>query len=98
MASIKSSTEKVGLVVSDRMEKTIVVKVERLIQHAKYKRTIRVSKKYKVHDEANTAHIGDIVRIREVRPLSAQKYHTLVDVVTRAKVSAADVLKEGAQL
>ncbi len=98
MSRLKSSTEKVGVVVSDRMDKTIVVKVERLIQHAKYKRTIRVSKKYKVHDEANTAHIGDTVRIRETRPLSAEKYHTLVDVVERAKVQAGDVLKEGAQL
>ena len=98
MGSLKSSTVKVGMVVSDRMQKTIVVKVERLIQHAKYKRTIKVSKKYKVHDEANTAHIGDKVRIREVRPLSAQKYHTLVDVLERAKVGVGDVLKEATQL
>jgi small subunit ribosomal protein S17 len=98
MNRVKSSTEKVGIVISDRMHKTIVVKVERLIQHAKYKRTVRVSKKYKVHDEGNTAHVGDKVRIRETRPISAEKYHTLVEVMERAKVSAADVLKEAAQL
>jgi small subunit ribosomal protein S17 len=94
MAKLLASKDKVGFVMSDRMHKTIVVQVERLLQHPRYKRTIRRSKRYKVHDEQNTAHIGDKVRIRETRPLSAQKYHTLVSVVERAKVQADLKLKE----
>lgn len=97
MAGLALSKEKVGVVVSDRMRKTIVVRVERLLQHTRYKRVIRRSKTYKVHDEQQAAHIGDKVKIRETRPLSAQKYHTLVEVMERAKVQPSDVLKEGGQ-
>jgi small subunit ribosomal protein S17 len=86
MAELKTSKDKIGLVVSNRMKKTIVVQVDRLVQHPHYKRTIRKSKKYKVHDEENSAGIGDTVRFRETRPLSAEKYHTLVEIVERAKV------------
>jgi small subunit ribosomal protein S17 len=97
MAGLTASKEKIGVVVSDRMHKTLVVRVDRLVQHARYKRVIKRSQKYKVHDEKNSAHIGDTVRIRETRPLSAQKYHTLVAIVERAKVEAGDVLKEANQ-
>ena len=63
-----------GVVVSDKMDKTVVVKVERKIKHPLYKKFIRRTKKYAAHDEANTAKIGDIVRIRESRPLSKRKH------------------------
>jgi len=72
---------KVGRVVSDRMDKTIVVSVER---HRLYKRVIRLTTKFKAHDEANEAHIGDTVLIEESRPLSATKRWRLVSVVQRA--------------
>ena len=74
---------KVGRVVSDKMDKTIVVSVERLARHRLYKRVIRLSTKFKAHDEANEAHIGDTVLIEESRPLSATKRWRLVRVVAR---------------
>jgi small subunit ribosomal protein S17 len=75
---------KVGRVVSDRMDKTIVVSVERLARHRLYKRVIRLSTKFKAHDEANDARIGDTVLIEESRPLSATKRWRLVSVVQRS--------------
>jgi small subunit ribosomal protein S17 len=74
---------KVGRVVSDRMDKTIVVSVERLARHRLYKRVIRLSTKFKAHDEANEAHVGDTVLIEESRPLSATKRWRLVSIVAR---------------
>ncbi len=74
---------KVGRVVSDRMDKTIVVSVERLARHRLYKRVIRLSTKFKAHDEDNDARIGDTVLIEESRPLSATKRWRLVSVVQR---------------
>ena len=75
---------KVGRVVSDKMDKTIVVSVERLARHRLYKRVIRLSTKFKAHDETNDARIGDTVQIEESRPLSATKRWRLVSVVARA--------------
>jgi small subunit ribosomal protein S17 len=75
---------KVGRVVSDRMDKTIVVSVERLARHPLYKRVIRLTSKFKAHDETNTARIGDTVLIEESRPLSATKRWRLVEVLSRA--------------
>ena len=75
---------KTGRVVSDRMEKTIVVSVERLARHRLYKRVIRLTTKFKAHDETNDAHVGDTVLIEESRPLSATKRWRLVRVITRA--------------
>lgn len=86
--------EKVGVVVSNRMRKTIVVQVERLVRHPRYRQVMKQSKTYKVHDEKNESGIGDTVRIRETRPLSKEKYHTLVQVVERAKVHASEILRE----
>jgi small subunit ribosomal protein S17 len=63
-----------GVVVSDKMDKTIIVKIERKIKHPLYKKFIRRTKKYAAHDESNVAKIGDIVRIRECRPLSKRKH------------------------
>ena len=75
---------KVGRVVSDKMDKTIVVSVERLTRHRLYKRVIRLSTKFKAHDETNDARIGDTVLIEESRPLSATKRWRLISVVQRA--------------
>jgi small subunit ribosomal protein S17 len=75
---------KVGRVVSDKMDKTIVVSVERLARHRLYKRVIRLTTKFKAHDETNDAHTGDTVMIEESRPLSATKRWRLIEVVARA--------------
>ena len=70
-----------GVVVSDKNDKTIVVKVERRLRHPVLKKTVRLSKKYHAHDEKNTAKTGDVVRIEETRPLSKQKRWTLLEKV-----------------
>jgi len=75
---------KVGRVVSDKMDKTIVVSVERLTRHRLYKRVIRLTTKFKAHDETNDAHVGDTVMIEESRPLSATKRWRLIEIVQRA--------------
>ena len=75
---------KVGRVVSDKMDKTIVVSVERLARHRLYKRVIRLTTKFKAHDETNEAHVGDTVLIEESRPQSATKRWRLVSVIQRA--------------
>ena len=75
---------KVGRVVSDKMDKTIVVSVERLARHRLYKRVIRLTTKFKAHDEQNEARVGDTVLIEESRPLSATKRWRLVEVLSRA--------------
>ena len=74
---------KVRRVVSDKMDKTVVVSVERLRRHPIYKRVVRLSSKFKAHDEENTARVGDTVRIEESRPLSREKRWTVVEVVAR---------------
>jgi small subunit ribosomal protein S17 len=81
---------KVGRVVSDKMDKTIVVSVERLSRHPLYKRVVRLTTKFKAHDERNEAHIGDTVRIEESRPLSATKRWRLVEIVQRATDGMGD--------
>ena len=87
---------KTGRVVSDRMDKTIVVSVERLARHPLYKRVIRLTTKFKAHDEQNDGHVGDTVLIEESRPLSATKRWRLVEVVQRAGEhgSPADIVAE----
>jgi small subunit ribosomal protein S17 len=87
---------KVGRVVSDRMDKTIVVSVERLARHPLYKRVIRLTTKFKVHDEANDARIGDTVLIEESRPLSATKRWRLVEIVQKIGDQAlpSDIVSE----
>lgn len=74
-----------GIVVSDKMDKTIVVKVETLKQHPKYKKYVKKFKKYKVHDEENKAKIGDVVLIGETRPLSKEKYFELIKIIESEK-------------
>ncbi|CAM3509119.1 MULTISPECIES: 30S ribosomal protein S17 [Micrococcus] len=74
-----------GIVVSDKMDKTIVVEVQDRKKHSLYGKVMKTSKRVKAHDEDNTAGVGDRVRIAETRPLSASKRWRLVEVVERAK-------------
>ena len=74
-----------GVVVSDKMDKTVVVAVLDKIKHPIYKKTMNKTKKYKVHDEKNEAGVGDYVEIEEIRPLSKDKYFRLVRIVEKAK-------------
>ena len=74
-----------GLVVSDKMDKTIVVELEDRVKHPLYAKVIRRTSKVKAHDEANTAGVGDRVRLMETRPLSATKRWRLVEIVQKAK-------------
>ena len=77
-----------GIVVSDKMQKTVTVKVERQILHPMYKKFIKRSKTFFVHDEENTARIGDFVQIIETRPLSKNKRWRLYSIITRSVESA----------
>ncbi len=79
--------EKVGQVVSTKMQKTIVVAVEMRKAHAKYKRIVRSTKKFYAHDEQSSARLGDMVRIRETRPLSKLKRWNLEEVVRRSALA-----------
>ena len=83
---------KVGRVVSDKMDKTIVVSVERLSRHRIYKRVIRLTTKFKAHDERNEAQVGDTVRIEEARPLSATKRWRMTEIVARADAGAGEAI------
>ncbi|HZK42967.1 MAG TPA: 30S ribosomal protein S17 [Syntrophomonadaceae bacterium] len=76
---------RLGTVTSDKMEKTITVSVGAVKRHPLYKKTIKTSKKYKVHDENNDAKIGDVVKIIETRPLSKDKRWRLIEIVQKAK-------------
>ena len=76
---------RVGTVVSDKMQKTVVVQIEHLVKHATYRRYVRRRKRYQVHDEENQCHIGDVVSFMETRPLSKAKRWRLVEIIERAK-------------
>jgi len=76
---------RVGKVVSDRMEKTVVVSIERLVKHPVYGRYVRRRTKFKVHDEKNECHVGDTIRFMETRPISKDKRWRFVGFVERAK-------------
>jgi len=78
--------EKVGNVVSTKMQKTIVVEVEMRKAHPKYKRIVKSSKKFYAHDEQNSARVGDVVRIRETRPTSKLKRWALEEIVRRSSL------------
>jgi small subunit ribosomal protein S17 len=80
----KRRQEKVGIVTSNKMQKTVVVTVERQITHPLYKRVVRRSAKFLAHDEKNQCKIGDTVRIEQTRPLSARKRWRVVDIIIRA--------------
>ena len=80
----KGRATKLGRVVSDKMNKTIVVEVERRVQHAEYTRTIKRTSRFHAHDESNAAKVGDRVRIEETRPMSRLKRWRLREIVTKA--------------
>jgi small subunit ribosomal protein S17 len=82
--------EKVGQVVSTKMQKTIVVEVEMRKAHPKYKRVMKTNKKFYAHDEQNTARVGDMVRIRETRPLSKLKRWNLEEIVRRSALAQVE--------
>jgi small subunit ribosomal protein S17 len=76
---------RVGVVVSDAMDKTVLVRIDRTMRHPLYKKTVRRSSKLAAHDEHNDAHVGDTVRVVETRPLSKTKRWRIVEIVERAK-------------
>ena len=75
-----------GVVVSDKMDKTIVVEVDTTKSHPLYGKQVKSATRFKVHDENNEAHVGDVVEVMETRPLSKDKHHRLVKVVEKAVV------------
>ncbi|MEI8192796.1 MAG: 30S ribosomal protein S17 [Flavobacteriia bacterium] len=77
--------ERIGIVTSDKMDKSIVVAVERKKKHPKYGKFVKTTTKFVAHDELNDSHTGDTVRIMETRPLSKSKNWRLVEIVERAK-------------
>ena len=74
-----------GVVVSDRMDKTVMVRVEQVVRHPTYAKILRRSSKLAAHDEANEAHVGDTVRLMETRPMSKRKRWRVVEILERAK-------------
>jgi len=75
-----------GVVVSDKMNQSIVVRVERTVRHPLYKKVMKRSKRYMAHDQENTGKVGDLVRIMECRPISRQKRWRLVEVLRKAEI------------
>jgi len=80
-----------GTVVSDKGDKTVVVRVERRVKHPLYGKIIKLSKKYHAHDAANEFHVGEIVRIEECAPISKLKTWTVVDRIGTAKIGTVDI-------
>jgi len=78
---------RIGYVVSDKMDKTVVVGVESARRHPLYRKILKRIKKYKAHDEKNQYHVGDLVKIEETRPLSGEKRWRVVEVITRGEVA-----------
>jgi small subunit ribosomal protein S17 len=76
---------RVGVVVSDKMDKTVLVRIDRRVRHPLYKKTVARANKLAAHDEHNDAHIGDLVRVVETRPLSKSKRWRVVEIVEKAK-------------
>ncbi|MCC6619116.1 MAG: 30S ribosomal protein S17 [Chloroflexi bacterium] len=97
MSGTDTKRSKVGRVVSDKMDKTVVVSVERLRRHPVYKRVVRLSTKFKAHDADNAARVGDTVRIVESRPLSREKRWTVVEILSRGAGEQLIEPAEGAE-
>lgn len=86
--------EYTGRVISDKMRKTVMVKVGRLAKHPKYSRIIRKYNKFKVHDEKGEAKVDDLVRIEECRPISKDKHFRLIEVVKKAQLPHIEIKEE----
>jgi small subunit ribosomal protein S17 len=84
---VAEARQKVGVVVSNKMDKTAVVAVERRYPHPLYRKIVRRTKKYKVHDAQNSSNLGDIVRIVETRPISKEKRWRIAEVLTKGNVA-----------
>lgn len=89
--------ERIGIVVSDKMDKTITVKVNRVTHHSVYNKLLRLSTKFKAHDEKNVAKMGDTVKIEETRPLSKTKRWRLVEIIKKANSGESDKVKAEAE-
>ena len=85
MSERNERKNRIGRVVSDKMDKTVVVAVERLVQHSLYSKSVRQTEKFKAHDENNESNIGDKVKIMETRPISKDKRWRVVEVVEKVK-------------
>ena len=83
-----------GVVVSNKMDKTVVIKVERRFAHPVFKKVVKTTKKYKVHDEKNECLEGDFIRIQETRPLSKEKHWRLLGVITREKSLTSEEVEQ----
>ena len=83
-----------GVVVSNKMDKTVVIKVERRFSHPVFKKVVKTTKKYKVHDEKNECLEGDFIRIQETRPLSKEKHWRLLGVITREKSLTSEKVEQ----
>ena len=86
--------ERVGIVVSDKMQKTVVVAVENRFPHPIYKKTVSRTTRYKVHDEGNSCNVGDRVRITETRPLSRHKRWAITEVLSHSAKAQAEGTKQ----
>ncbi len=86
--------QRIGIVLSDKMQKTIVVQIKRNALHPLYGKVIKKAVKFKVHDEKNEAKIGDRVKIEETRPLSKDKHWRLIEVLSHGKTSSAGDIKD----
>ena len=85
--------QKIGRVVSDKMDKTVVVAVDYLRPHPLYRKTVRKTSKFYAHDENNECKVGDMVRIEETRPLSRQKRWRVLEIVTKNRGESLNVLR-----
>jgi small subunit ribosomal protein S17 len=82
---LKKRKESVGQVVSDKMDKTVVVAIDRMVRDPRYKKFLKRTSRFKAHDEKNECHVGDRVKLIETRPLSAQKRWVVLEILERAK-------------
>lgn len=89
--------ERIGVVISDKMDKTITVQVDRVIRHPVYNKMVKTATKFKAHDEKNSAKTGDVVKIEETRPLSKTKRWRLVEIIKKASTAAGEVASEPAE-
>ncbi|HZP56936.1 MAG TPA: 30S ribosomal protein S17 [Dehalococcoidia bacterium] len=88
----------IGTVVANKMDKTVVVRIDRYKRHRLYRKTLRVTQRYKAHDEKNECRLGDIVRIAETRPLSRDKRWRVVEIITRGDVAEVAPREIGANI
>ena len=95
MDRVKRRKTKIGRVVSDKMDKTVVVAVDSYRPHPLYKRAVRRIKKFKAHDEQNTCQVADVVRIEETRPLSKEKHWRVVEILSRSEGKDDSALYQG---